>query len=220
MNRPKPYEYADAIVKSLNRIGLHRFEAVKSKLIIDGFDELNVIKQVKALYASLNNDNKKAYKQLFVDCYIAILLWLSKREKIKKREEDQIYEMAEMHMLNLLKNPNPVTRYAYDTEVLRKRDRAIEAINSVAGSVKKQQAMDGALRQWSSMTWWYADFMEEEATLAAMEDFGVERVQRHELEDTRTCQECEDADGAVYDIDKIPPAPHPNCRRWFSVYRH
>lgn len=219
MALPKPFEYSDAVVRQLNRIAIRRVERIKNRLALDGFDELNVIKAIRRLYKSLDNDNRQAYETLWVDIYIAYYLWMKKRKKLKKKEEDEIYEMAEAHLNELLMNPNPVTGYAYANEVNRKEERAEESVNAVQGDVQKQEALDKALRQWASMTWWYSDFVEEDAAVTSMKDCGVKKVQRHELEDTRTCETCDEENGAIYDIDKIPPPPHPHCRRWFTVLR-
>lgn len=183
-------------------------------MLLSGFDELNVIQQVETLYANLDGANRKKFKELWMARYIEMLLYLDLLSVLPT--DDTIDALVEMRLANLLEEPNAVTNYAYDAEVYRKRDRAKEAVNSVAGNVLKQVQMDKHLKYWSAMTGYYADLVSQDAEIQALKDSGVERVIRHEVEDAKTCRVCEDADGEIYDIDKIPPLPHLHCRRWFT----
>ena len=58
---------------------------------------------------------------------------------------------------------------------------------------------------------------------AAFERFcketGVKKVIRNATLDNRTCTDCAEHDGEIYDIDKIPEIPHPMCRCFYSVYK-
>ena len=174
-----------------------------------------MIREVDTLYADMDADNRKAFKKLFVDRFFEMLLYLMADEEVVPTD-DEIDELAEMHLANLLTEPNKVTHYAYDTEVYRKRDRAKEAINAVPGRVEKQIQIDKNLRYWSSMTGFYVDFVSQDAEVEALKKAGAKRVQRHEMKDDKVCSVCKKEDGAIYDIDKIPPLPHPRCRRWFT----
>lgn len=168
------------------------------------------------MYDGMAADNRTKFKELFKARYIEMLLYLLAEESLMPTE-DTIDDLAEMHIAELLSEPNEVTHYTYDTEVYRKRDRAKEAINSVNGKVLKQIEMDKHLRYWSAMTGWYLDFVSQDAEIQAFKDAGIERVQRHEMDDDKVCAACRKADGDIYDIDKIPPLPHPRCRRWFTA---
>ena len=57
---------------------------------------------------------------------------------------------------------------------------------------------------------------------AAFERFcketGVKKVIRNATLDNRTCTDCAEHDGEIYDIDKIPEIPHPMCRCYYEVY--
>lgn len=184
-------------------------------MLVAKFDELNVISEVDSLYKGLYSDNWKKFKELFAARYIEMLLYLMVKAS-KFPTDDEIDELAEIHMAKLLSEPNEVTHYTYDTEVYRKRDRAKEAINSVNGKVLKQIEMDKHIRYWSAMTGWYLDFTSQDAEIQAFKDAGIERVQRHEMKDDKVCAVCKKADGAIYDIDHIPPLDHLRCRRWFT----
>lgn len=170
------------------------------------------------LYADLDKQNRKKYKELFIARYIEMMLWLLARE-LTKEEEDSVDQLAEMHITGLLDEPNKTTHYTYATEVLRKRDRAKEAILSVPTKAQKQLELDKHLRYFLQMGMWYTDFVSQDAEITAFVDAGVEKVQRHEMDDDKTCAVCRKADGEIYPIDKIPELPHLRCRRFFSPYR-
>lgn len=196
-----PYELSDRASKLLNSKAVRRFEAARRKLAVLKFDELNVIKTVKALYRDLAADNKKAFTDL------AIMAYEDAARHELDDEEDEL--MGLWLMSEVLDKPNPVTGYIYTNEVERKRDRATESINA---STKKRQEFQKALRLWSRQTAEYCDIVTDEATLKAFKDIGVKKVRWSTEKDDRVCPACGPRDGNVYDINKVPPKPHVNCR--------
>lgn len=197
-----PYQLADRAQTQLNKYALRRKEEVKQRLVTLKFDELNVMQMIDALYESLDRENRKKWREL----------WAAKYGE----DEDEIDELLDMHLAGLLDEPNETTHYTYATEVLRKRDRAKEAMLSVPTKAQKQLELDKQVRIWLQMTGWYTDFVYQDAEITALKDAGVKRVKRHELMDGKTCAVCKKADGEVYDIDKVPQLPHLRCRRWFT----
>lgn len=163
------------------------------------------MQQIDSLYEALEDDDRKLFVSLFAAKY---------REVYGDR--DDIEEMAELFVLKLLSEPNENTHYTFETEALRKRDRAKEAVLAEPTKVQKMIQMDKAIRQWSQMAGWYADFTSQGAEIQALKDSGVKKVRRHEKNDERTCHECRAKDGEVYSIDNIPPLDHLRCRRWFT----
>lgn len=196
-----PYELSDRASKLLDRKAVRRFEAARRKLAVLKFDELNVIKTIKALYRDLAADNKKAFTDL------AIMAYEDAVDRELDDEEDEL--MGLWLMSEVLDKPNPVTGYIYTNEVERKRDRATESINA---STKKRQEFQKALRYWSRMGGEYADIVTDEATLKAFKDSGVKKVRWKTEEDDKVCAVCGPRDGKVYDIDKVPTKPHWGCR--------
>ena len=195
------YEMSDKASQLLNRKAVRRFEAARRKLALLSFDELNVIKTVKTLYRDLAADNKKAFTDL------AIMAYEDAAGKELDDEEDEL--MALWLMSEVLDKPNPVTGYIYKNEVERKRDRLTESINA---STKKRNEFQKALRLWSRQTAAYCDIVTDEATLKAFRDTGVKKVRWITELDDKVCSVCGPRDGKVYDIDKVPPKPHVNCR--------
>lgn len=215
---PEPYRLADRATKQLNRQVVSAKDTTKRRLLVAGFDELNVINQVDSLYSTLDRNNRAKMKELFIARYIEMLLYLLATSAVMP-SEDIIDEMAELYITKLLDEPNESTHYTYSTEVLRKRDRAKEAIIATPTKTLKQLELDKHIRFWSQMAGWYVDFASQDAEIQAFKDAGIERVVRHEKDDAKTCATCRRLDGRVYDIDKIPPLTHLHCRRWFTAAR-
>ena len=202
-----PYKLADEAIKELNRYFLQTAEEIKRSVL--RFDEVNALKAIDAMYLAMGRRTRKRLKKLFDGRFLEMLIFLS-----AKGDAD-----AEKIVNDLLSEPNETTHYSYETEVLRKRDRLKEAVLSSPTKAQKQIEIDKALRYWSQMVGWYADFTSQEAEIRALKAAGVKQVQRHEMDDDKVCAVCKEADGEVYDIDKIPKLPHLRCRRWFTKYR-
>jgi len=185
-------------------------------MVLD-FDEMNVMKQVDSMYADIDKQVRKKLKELWVDRFLEMMAFLLAEKYIKRiPDDDEIDELAEMHLAGLLDEPNEVTHYTYAHEVLRKRDKAKEAVLSVPTKAQKQLILDKHLRYVLQQIAWYIDFTSQDAEIASYEEAKVKRVQRHEQKDDRVCAVCKAADGEIYDVDKIPELPHPACRRFFT----
>lgn len=195
------YFLSDKASSLLNRKAVRRFETARRKLALLSFDELNVIKTFNTLYSNLAADNKKAFTDLAIMAY---------EDAAGKELDDEEEELMGLWLMSeVLDKPNPVTGYIYTNEVERKRDRATESINA---STKKRQEFQNALRLWSRQTAAYCDIVTDEATLKAFRDTGVKKVQWITESDDKVCKVCGPRDGNVYDINKVPPKPHVNCR--------
>lgn len=178
--------------------------------MIDGFDELNVPRLMNAMYERFDSEFRKKCEELYRLRYKEVFRWIT------GDDEDVIDELVEMHLAGLLDEPNENTHYIYSLEILRKRDRAVEAVLSLPTKAQKQIEMDKQLRFLMQMDGWYLDFASQGAEIDAMEDAGVKHVERHEMNDSKTCRPCREADGDIYPIDDIPPLTHLRCRRWFT----
>ena len=209
---PEPYKIADLYLQTLSQRIKRRFDKTKRKLTVLGFDELNVLQETDALYKSVEADFKKVIRVLYANRYTEVYRWL----KGKEPDEDYVDELIEMYLTGVMNEPNEVTHYEFQTELIRKRDRAKEAILAVPTKTQKQLEMEKAGRYVIQQTGFYVDFASQDAEIQAFKDAGVMKVKRHEMHDSRVCAECREADGKVYEVDKIPPLPHVRCRRWFS----
>lgn len=218
-----PYEISDRASKLLNRKAIRRFAAAKQKAVQFDFDELNVIGICKELYAKLDEDNRKAFRDLAIMAY--------QQAEPHGKEEDEMFDLWLLDQV--LDRPNDLTHYTYTHEVNRKRDRLAEAVNSVHTPGKTKIALHGkmpktttktmefmrALRLWARMSGEYCDIVTDEATLKAYKDAGVKRVKWVTEQDDKVCSICGTRDGKVYDIGKVPVKPHLNCRCWLEAVK-
>ena len=209
---PEPYRLADRAAKRLAEKTRQRVEESKRKLSLMDFDEVNALKETVRLYRQLSMDCKKEWEQLYRDRYTEMWLYL----KGKKPDEDVIDELVAMEFAQLLYAPHPVTRYVFDSEVIRKRDRVWEDMEASPTKTQKQIALDKGARFWVQMTGWYTDFTSQDAEIKAYENAGIKKLRRREMNDEKVCQTCRELDGKVYEIKKIPPLEHLRCRRWFE----
>lgn len=215
-----PYEISDKASRLLNRKAIRRFATAKQKAVQLKFDELNVIEICKDLYAKLDEDNRKAFRDLAILAY-----------NQADPHGDEGDEMFDLWLLDqVLDRPHEVTHYTYTHEVDRKRERLAEAVNSVPTPGKAKITIHGkapkattktmefqrALRLWARMTAEYADIVTDEATLKAYKDAGVKFVKWNSEHDSKVCEKCAARDGKIYPIDEAPPKEHWNCRCYYT----
>ena len=190
-----------------------RLDKAKRKLNLLDFDELNVLQETETLYAGIEEDCKTAFRALYIARYEELWMYL----KDKKPDEDMLDDLVDMYLAGLFDEPHPVTHYAFDTETIRKRDKAKEAIISVPTKLQKQIELDKSVRYMVQQYGWYTDFVSQDAEIQAYKDAGVKKLKRHEMNDDRVCATCRAANGKIYEINKIPPLDHLRCRRWFTA---
>ncbi len=204
-------------------MAVKRFDRAKRKLSGQKFDELNVIEVSRELYKELEHDNERAFLELAK----------AKYEDTEPRGEEK---PDRKWLIALLAMYNPTTNYVYKNEVDRKRAYMVEGVASAVskkpdvGNVQqaqnpiepkplpgaKNRQIRKALSYWSNFTAQYADIVEDESTLKAYKDGGVQYVQWHTQEDEKVCKECGPRDKQIYPIGEIPAKPHWHCRCWLT----
>lgn len=165
------------------------------------FDELSVIEIMKTLYSDLAADNQRVFLELAQEQYSS-----SKPHGDKKPDMDWL--------LLLMSDYDPVTKYVYQNEIDRKRDRTTEAVNA---STAKATEFHRGLSYWAQMTSQYADIVTDKATVKAFEDAGVKKVRWNTQQDGHVCEVCKERDKKIYPIGKIPQKPHWGCRCWLTA---
>lgn len=197
------YKAADRAIKDMNHRNLRAFDRLKTLK----FDDLNVMRLITKVYDDAVQLAKRRYLQIALDAYIAALILAGVGpEEAEDRAEDSI---TEDWVLDMLEDYDEVTLYRFTTETDRKKERLVEAL---IASHNKGEEIDRALRQWTQQITQYADNTVIRATLQGYVDAGVKRVRWTAEDDERVCRTCEKRDGKIYDIDKVPPAPHWRCR--------
>lgn len=208
------YEFTDRAIATLNKRAVKRFNETTKRLNLLLFDELSVVTEVKTLYERLDADNKEVFlalaKTVYANAYkLAVLRRNAAKIKRDAEEQEEVEEITEFWLLDFLDSYSPVTKYRYTSEIVRKREYTTEAVNSVTD---KSAEMKRGLLIWSRFAREYCDLVTDAATLKAYKDAGVKRVRWETEEDDRVCQYCRPLDGEVFDIDKVPPKQHLNCR--------
>lgn len=190
------YEYTDKVIAYIDKQLIERYSRLKSLV---SFDELNVLQEVNTLYREIDIIVRKAFLDLANKVY---------RENVRRA----IRSLDEQWLDNLLNAYDPVSKYVFTHEEDRKCARLIEAV--IASSTKAQE-IDAALRSMSFMCRIYAVRITDEAVLQAFKDEGEDLVKWVAEKDEKTCSVCHRRDGKIYEIDLLPPKPHPNCRCYF-----
>lgn len=187
------YEYTDKVIAYIDKQLIRTFSRLKSML---SFDELNVLQEVNSIY----RENDILIRKMF--------LKLAKKAYADNAAR-YVHNIDELWVDNLLNAYDPVSKYVFIHEYDRKRARLIEAL---IASDKKAQEVDTALRLMSFMCHIYSVRVTDEAVLQAFRDNEAERVRWIAEKDEKTCSVCLKRDGKIYEIGKLPPKPHLNCR--------
>lgn len=202
------YDTADRALRDMNKRNLRAFD----KLKMLPFDETNIMQSVSRVYAESIRLAKLRYLQIAVDAYIVALI-MAGIEK-KKAEEMAEDDITEDWILDMLEEYDPVTLYQFLPEAERKKDRLIEAL---IASHNKNEEVEKALRYWTLQVTQYAIKSVDEATIDGFKEAGVKKVRWIAQDDKKVCPVCEQRDGKVYRIDKIPPKSHYGCRCYLEI---
>ena len=187
------YEYTDKVIEALNRYIIRQFDKLNYT------NEISYITSAKRLYKKID---KKA-RECFLD--IAAYYYFENTDNDK-------YEPTKESIDRWLKEYNPVTTYQYDNEVERKASRYAESMLATNGATKEKKI---GMRYLSNMTTEYCVEATDNALINAYKSNGVDKVIWVTENDDKVCHICIDRDKKVYDIDKIPPKPHLNCRCYY-----
>ena len=171
------------------------------------WDELHIIRTVVAVYTQSAKRARKRYFGVAWDAYLIGLM-------LCEMDVDKAQQMVEKEITltwvdDILKRVDPVTQFRFDKETDRKAYRLAETLEV---TTERQKAVDKALKYWSRQLGQYAINFTDYAMIKAFEDAGVKQVMWVTQRDERVCGECDDLDGQIFDVDKIPPKPHWGCR--------
>lgn len=163
------------------------------------------------MYEWIDEFCRENLRALYIERYTELWRWLKHQDP-----DDQIDELVEMYLAGLWDKPNESTHYAFGTELIRKRDRAKEAIFAVPTRVQKQLELEKAGRYVIQQAGFYADIVTQDAELQAYIDADVRRVQWNVYGDDKVCAQCEELDGEIFDIEDVPLRPHLRCRCYLT----
>lgn len=206
------YEYADKVIRRLNRKYLRLFSQIKTL----PFDELNIVGEIADLYRKISLIAETAYLDITRHAYVAAMSMAKDAGfEVKTPTLDNV-PIDEDWVFDYLIEVDPVTLYVFNNEVERKKQRLMEALAATPSKVKE---IEKALRLWVLQSTHYAIALTDDATLKAYKDAGVTKVRWITQKDEKVCQVCQDRNGKVYDIDNAPYKAHYNCRCYYVIAR-
>ena len=197
------YDAADKAIRDMNKRNLRAFDRLKTL----AFDEANILREVTKVFTESRRLAIKRYLAVAIAAYELALIECGIDPKEARRRADE--DVTEDWILDMMEDYDEVALYRFDEEVERKKARLVEAL---IASHNNPDEVEKALRLWTLQVAQFADNAVVMATKAAYEDAGVEKVEWVAEMDNRTCQVCEERDGKIYRIDRIPPIPHFRCR--------
>lgn len=209
------WEKPDRVLYELLLLISKRFIKVRRKIENQGsslaaFDELNIL--------------FKDVEELVTKALLDILIVVYEDHSKKKREFDLDYATG------YLDEYNGLTEYVFSKEFQRKKERLQESVMSVIERHKDsrsrvdsdgeivpltkdiERVFNSAYSNLSKMIQQYEIVFADAGRIEAFKDNGVKLVRWRAEHDDRTCDVCEELDGNIFPIDKVPDKPHLNCR--------
>lgn len=112
---------------------------------------------------------------------------------------------------------NPVTKYVFSNEIGRKESRLFESLVATMDSsnIHKMQSYKTAENLLVRQVKQYSIDLEDSIAMQVFKDLKVKRVMWVTEKDHKTCGDCSELDGEIFDIKDAPPKLHPNCRCYY-----
>lgn len=197
------YEACDKAIRAMDRENVEAFGRLK----MTKWDEVNVIRTVKAVYTASSRRARKRYYEVGFEAYLL-------GHALCGTEPKTAHQMAEKAITEdwvngILSETDFVTLYRFDSETERKAYRLAEALEVPE---RRNEEIDKALRLWSKQLGQYAINVTDYAVIQAFMDAGVKIVEWISQRDDRVCNECYSYNGQHFRIDEIPTKPHWGCR--------
>lgn len=226
------YGPADRAVQTMNREIVRDFGTLR----MAKFDELNVIRDVKAVYRKQRRKARDHFYETAMEAFLLGMYLCGISGKKAQKMADSLITLAWVDAI--LGEVSPVTKYRFDTETERKAQRLAEALIGAAAAVSgtpeeeetgKQTGVsegggrkptglgpgaeiDKAMRDWSRMVGQESIEITDAAVMEAYEAAGIARGMWLTERDGRVCSDCHQLDGKVFPLAEIPTKPHWNCR--------
>ena len=166
-------------------------------------------KHVHKLYKTIYKTVKQEFLRVVNEIYQVIY-----EESVAMGFDGDIRELDEAWVEEFLDLYNPVTMYVFSNEIDRKESRLFEAL--ISNELERLKSYSYAERLITSQIEQYAIDLEDAIAKTVYEDTGVEKVMWNAEHDDKTCGECGELDGAIFELNNAPPKPHHNCRCWLT----
>ena len=176
------------------------------------FDELNISdikKHVHKLYKSVYKTVKQEFLKVVNEIYQTIY-----DESVAMGFDGDIRNLDEAWIEEFFDWYNPVTKYVFSNELDRKESRLFEAL--VSNELERLKSYTYAERLITQQIEQYAIDLEDTIAKVVYEDTNVKKVMWNAEQDHRTCGDCAELDGQIFELDKVPPKQHYQCRCWLT----
>lgn len=217
--RSNLYRHADAGIKRMYR---YIEQCFQQKAVTAVWDELNVFRQAEELFTQIDTFVRTQFEEIAEKAYRD-----AEEEIIEEAPEKKssLIGLGSLFILGVLASYSNKTRYRYDREWERKKDRLAESVMSViqtsaqarvTNSNELREVLQRSLRLVQAQVREMADTMTDEARNEAFEQAGIERVMWNTQRDGKVCTECHERDREIYTLATIPPK-HPHCRCYLTA---
>ena len=204
----KPYQIADEAAAKIT-LKIHR-QFRHNRLAL--FDEMNVI-QTKNHIDRLYRDVYKIVKKEFTDILNPIYETIYD-EALAMGFDGDIRDLDEAWVEEFFDEYNPVTKYVFSNEIDRKKSRLFESL--VASTAERHQSYNTAEKLLIKQIKQYAIDLEDAIARVVYEDTGVTKVMWHSEHDHKTCGDCSELDGQIFELNDVPDKLHYQCRCWIT----
>lgn len=175
------------------------------------FDEVNVIgvkKHVDKLYEKIYKIIRSEFLAVANDIYDEYAA-----EAVEMGFDGDLGAIDESWLDEFFSKYSPVTKYVFINELERKKSRLFEAL--VANLEERLESYTTAENLIKRQVKQSGIEFEDDIAETVYEDVNVEKVMWVAEKDHKTCGECMEMDGEIFDLDKAPPKLHHNCRCYY-----
>ena len=185
------YDYSDRQIARLVERTVDAFANCKLLIRSTFYDSRKTVAYARKLYGKLWRDCKRTLlrigKHYWSEC-----------------DDEWLYLF--------LTDYDPVFKVVYENEQDRKRARFVEGVLASDTITSKKEFIDRAMRVWLRMVQEMGVEVTDRAMIDKYKEDGVKKVMWVTAEDDRVCLECDELNGEIFPINKVPPKPHINCR--------
>jgi SPP1 gp7 family putative phage head morphogenesis protein len=188
------------IIKRLSRQFRHNRLAL--------FDEMNIVgvrkhinKLYKDVYKSIKNEFLDILNPLYEEIY---------DEALALGFDGDLRELDEAWIEEFFDEYNPTTKYVFKNEIDRKKSYLFESV--VADVSSRHQSYAKAEKYLVKQVKQGGIDIEDAVAMQVYRDLGVTKVQWVAEDDYKTCADCRELDGEIFDLDEAPGKMHYNCR--------
>lgn len=164
---------------------------------------------VHKLYNKIYKTVKQEFLKIINEIYQVIY-----DEAVAMGFDGDIRNLDEAWIEEFFDSYNPVTMYVFSNEIDRKESRLFEAL--VSNELERLKNYAYAERLITRQVEQYAIELEDSITRVVYEDTKVKKVMWNAEHDHRTCGECSELDGQIFELSNAPAKQHWQCRCWLT----